>query len=96
MKIELSDELLKETVNRLLQKGNPEKIYLFGSYARKEETETSDIDLFIIEETKLPKQKRSPRYYVSLKGLFPRKDIIVWTPKEFNEWKSISLTKKEE
>ncbi len=43
---------IKEKVSPVAKKYNIEKVYLFGSYARGEATEKSDVDL-LIEFTKL-------------------------------------------
>ena len=33
--------------------------------------------------------RRSPRYYHALAGLFPAKDIVVYTPEEVSEWSDV-------
>ena len=38
---------LKAEIYRIARKHNAEKVYVFGSCARKEETPESDVDLFI-------------------------------------------------
>jgi len=43
--------LIKELLKCLLQEGIPiEKVYLYGSYARGEENEESDIDVLLVSE----------------------------------------------
>jgi predicted nucleotidyltransferase len=43
--------LIKKFLNLLLQEGIPvEKAYLYGSYARGEENEESDIDILLVSE----------------------------------------------
>ncbi|HUG90928.1 MAG TPA: nucleotidyltransferase domain-containing protein, partial [Planctomycetaceae bacterium] len=78
----VTDELLDEIVRRILYVGAPQKAVLFGSRARGEARPDSDLDLLIIEESDLPRYKRSPPYYLVLADLFPSKDIIVYTPAE--------------
>lgn len=39
---------LKEAVRRIIEKFNPEKIILFGSYAYGQPTADSDMDLMVI------------------------------------------------
>jgi predicted nucleotidyltransferase len=60
--------------------GDPIKIVLFGSRARDDARPDCDIDILIVEESDLP------RYLRALVGLFPSKDIVVWTPDEIEEW----------
>jgi len=86
----VTDELLREAVRRIVQAGNPIKIVLFGSRGRGDARPESDLDLLIIEESNLPRYKRSPPYYRALVGLFPSKDIVVWTPEEAAEWANVA------
>ncbi len=85
----VTEELLGELVARMLRAGNPEKIILFGSRARGNARHDSDIDVLVIEESSLPRYKRSAPYRRALTGLFPAKDIVVWTPQEVEEWSQV-------
>lgn len=49
----------------------------------------SDLDLLVIEESDRPRYERSGRYRRVLCGVFPAKDIVVWTPQQFKEWKAV-------
>ena len=79
---QVTEDLLQEVVRRMLAVGAPSKIVLFGSRARGDARADSDLDLLIIEASDLPRYKRSPRYLRALIGLFPAKDVVVWTPEE--------------
>ncbi|MCB1144996.1 MAG: nucleotidyltransferase domain-containing protein [Leptospiraceae bacterium] len=82
------EELKQRILDSLLSQGKPEKVYVFGSYARNDFTKNSDIDLFIIEKTDLQKGKRATKYFRILRDLSIPKDIIVYTPEEFESRKS--------
>jgi predicted nucleotidyltransferase len=82
----VTDDLLAEMVRCIRLVGDPIKIVLFGSRARDDARPDSDIDILIVEESDLPRYKRAPRYLRALVGLFPSKDIVVWTPDEIEEW----------
>lgn len=80
---------LKEVVDRIRAVGEPLKVVLFGSQARGDTHPESDLDLLVVEESDLPRYKRSPRYYKALAGVFPTKDITVWTPTEIQDWAAV-------
>ncbi len=88
----LTEHLLEDIVVRLQTAGKPRKIVLFGSYARGQARPDSDLDLLIIEESAWPRYKRAVPYLRALVGLFPAKDIVVWTPAEIEEWKDVPNT----
>ena len=76
---EIKKEIQKVT-NRIVKEFQPEKIILFGSWAWGKPSPDSDVDLFIVKET-----KRSTREIArEISGMiFPRPfplDIIVYTP----------------
>ena len=81
------DQLKERILNSILSEGNPEKIFIFGSYAKNNATINSDIDRFIVERTDLKKGKRASKYFRNLRDLPIPKDIIVYTPDEFESRK---------
>ena len=85
----VTEELLQEAVRQILSVGSPEKIVLFGSWARGQARPDSDLDLLIIEEFDSPRQRRAGRYRMALLGLFPAKDIVVWMPSEVTQWRDV-------
>jgi len=88
----IDENLLSDIVQRILKVAQPEKIILFGSYARGEATEASDLDLLIIQPSDLPRYKRSTPVRLALRGLFPSKDVVIYTPEEVKEWESASTS----
>lgn len=70
-------------VDEIVQGYNPEKIYLFGSYADNTADSDSDIDLFIIKNTKAKQNERNIQVREAIKTYpYVGMDIIVYTPQE--------------
>lgn len=76
---------INEIISKIALHFDPDKIILFGSYASGNATNDSDLDLLIIQETELPRHKRSFDIQKSLKGSMIPMDILVYTIKEFEE-----------
>lgn len=78
-------EKLKEITDKIVKEYKPEKIILFGSYAWGEPDPDSDVDLFVIKDTKESSSKRRE----ALNELFSRREIamdfLVYTPSEIEE-----------
>jgi predicted nucleotidyltransferase len=85
----VTEALLAEVVRRIVSVGDPFRIVLFGSRAKGHARPDSDLDLLIIEESDLPRYKRPARYLRALIGLFPEKDVVVWTEAEVEEWAEV-------
>jgi predicted nucleotidyltransferase len=85
-----SEPLLQTIVQRLLAAGQPQKIILFGSQAHGQAGRDSDYDLLVIENSSQPRYRRSVSYRRALKDLGTSKDIVVWTPREIEEWQNVS------
>lgn len=67
-----------------LKKTNPKAIILFGSAARGEVGEDSDLDILVIQETNKPFTDRIREARANVRTNIPL-DIIVITPKEAKE-----------
>ena len=84
----LSLEYIKGSFAPVLKAGGAERAIIFGSYARGEADEYSDVDLVIIKETGLSFLDR----YTDFQGLFEatRKalQILVYTPEEFDDMRA--------
>ena len=80
----VSPGFLEEVVDRLAQGLHPEQIYLFGSQARAQAAESSDIDLLVVvADSDLPRHRREALSYDLLWGLTTPVDVIVLTRAEF-------------
>ncbi|MCK4542010.1 MAG: nucleotidyltransferase domain-containing protein [Spirochaetales bacterium] len=69
----------------------PEKVILFGSYARETANESSDLDLLIISdrEKNLPRYKRGLKLRVKLAEYRFKKDLLFYTFDEISKWEQV-------
>ena len=79
---------ISDIINRIVAEYAPEKIILFGSYANGNPSDNSDLDLFIIKESSLPRPDRSVNIRRMLAEENIPMDIIVYTPEEVEKSKS--------
>ncbi len=61
----------------------PEQVYLFGSWARGEEDELSDLDVVVIKHTTAPFFDRLREVGALLPTDLGAVDVLVYTPEEF-------------
>jgi predicted nucleotidyltransferase len=80
---------LSEVVDRIVRKFHPERIILFGSWARGTAREDSDLDLLVVLAKSEHKRKTAIQIGNSLSNLPIGKDIIVTTPEDIEKYGKI-------
>jgi predicted nucleotidyltransferase len=88
----VSEETIKEAAMRIVEKFHPERINLFGSYARGVADEKSDVDLLVISPLRKKRRALILEMNRSLWGLGLARDIVILTQKEFEAEKEIPGT----
>ena len=83
----ISQKIIQESVELLKKAANPVKIILFGSYARGDSTEDSDLDFLIIEKEVKARRMEMVRLMDVLSPLRIPVDVLVISEKTYNEWK---------
>jgi predicted nucleotidyltransferase len=78
---------IEQVATKLGIAANAERVILFGSYARGNAREHSDVDYMIIAESTLPRFKRSRELYKMLRPHPFGMDIVVYTPEEIEKGK---------
>ena len=83
---------IQQIVDTIVNEVSPEKVILFGSASKGENTSQSDIDLLVVESEPFGK-KRSRRKELGrlLKALLPFDqpiDILLYTHDEVQRWRS--------
>ena len=66
-----------------LRRYRPERVYLFGSWARGEEDDLSDLDVVVIKRTSSPFFDRLREVLELLPPGTGGIDVLVYTPEEF-------------
>ena len=79
---EITDGLIKYIIDKIVKEVRPDKIILFGSYARGTATKDSDLDLFIIKDSKVDNREIRRKIDLLLFGRRFGVDIIVRKPQE--------------
>ena len=88
----ITKEQIQEVTKVIVDTVHPQKVYMFGSYAKGTATEDSDLDLLVVvKDSVLPKRKRTIPIYMSF---FKMKatvntDILVRTEAELREWENV-------
>lgn len=78
----ISGEQIQQAVERLVAAANPSKVILFGSYARGDATEDSDLDLMVIEQQVLNKFEEMIRLHREIGDVGVGVDVLVYSDEE--------------
>ena len=84
-----TNDRIPEIVSRIVNTTQPEKVILFGSRARGDARPTSDYDVLVIQHSDEPRYRRSVALYVALADLPVEVEVMVYTPKEVEEWSEV-------
>ena len=79
--------MLAEVVRRVVEACEPESIVLFGSAARGEMTEHSDLDLLVIKGGKYSHDRVATAIYKSLSGIDHSVDVVLATPEDIERYR---------
>jgi uncharacterized protein len=88
----ISDEILNEVKQRLVNRFHPDKIILFGSQARGTADDRSDVDLLVICPVVGNRRALTLAMDRALWGLRLARDIVVLTPEEYEQDRQIPGT----
>ena len=87
-----AQDIIDDMVRRIVARFQPEKVILFGSYARGTAGPDSDVDLLVIMAVTGSKRDKMTEIYGSLSPMGLPKDIIVATPEEVEKYRGIPGT----
>jgi predicted nucleotidyltransferase len=88
--IDVTEEVLSDMVQAIVREVDPERIYLFGSRARGEARQDSDVDLLIVVSDPFgPEHSRFQeinRVYRALSSFRVPNDVLLYSSDEFAKW----------
>jgi predicted nucleotidyltransferase len=85
---------IKSITECIVREYRPDKIILFGSWARGHANAQSDIDLLVISdrEKRLPRYKRGLNVRLLLSQFSSPKDILFYTHEDVERWRDVPQT----
>ena len=83
---------LEQMVRVIVERFDPERIILFGSYARGTAGPDSDVDLLVVMAVRGSRRRKAAEIGAALHRFRVPKDIVVTTPAEFEWRKEVSGT----
>ncbi len=81
----ISQETIQQAVSTLVAVAKPQKVILFGSYARNEATEDSDLDLLVIEDQLEDKFAEMGKLRHAIGQIGIGIDVLVYSQQEVNK-----------
>lgn len=81
-KTRITAEQIAQAVALLVEAARPEQIVLFGSHARGDARDDSDLDLLVVERVLFNKAQEMVRLRRALRPLGISADVLVTTPEE--------------
>ena len=78
----LTETELHSLVDKIVQCMQPDKVIIFGSYAKGTASHKSDLDILIVKDTHLPMINRNNKVKSLVNNLIIPVDIHVYTPEE--------------
>lgn len=86
------EEIIRKMTDRIVERFHPEKIILFGSHARGNATEDSDLDFLVLMSFQGRRIDLCADLLKALAGFGVSKDVMVLTPDEYERKKDIPGT----
>jgi predicted nucleotidyltransferase len=83
----ITEDSLQEIIHRIVDVASPERIILFGSAARGEMNENSDIDLLVVKGGDYDYYRLMGDIYMRLHGVDHAVDVILVTPEQVERYK---------
>src|SRR3954464_8450397 len=82
----LSSREISRVVALIVEALSPERVIVFGSYAKGKANARSDLDVLVVKDTPLPPVRRADGVRPLLARLLVPVDVHVYTPEEVEEY----------
>ena len=82
----LTEKEIRNLIDRIVTRIQPQKVIIFGSYAKDTATSKSDLDILVIKETELPMANRADDLKPILSNSLVPVDVHIYTPEEVEEY----------
>lgn len=73
---------MAQVVERIVALCDPDQVYVFGSYAKGNATDRSDLDLLVVRPSELPRSHRGRDVTAVLSDVAFAFDVLFYTPQE--------------
>src|SRR5512137_1988959 len=92
MQMQAAEKIIAQMERRIVVEFNPQKIILFGSYARGTAGPDSDVDLMVVMPVQGSRRQKRVAIRTALSGMGLAKDVIVVTPDEVERCRDLAGT----
>lgn len=87
----ISEHTIRQVTERLAEAAPDATIILFGSHARGDARESSDLDILVVQPVVTARRREMTRLSDAVRGLAPV-DILVTSRENFEEWGGVPGT----
>lgn len=89
--VNIPDDVIERMTRRIVREVHPQRILLFGSWARGEASEHSDVDFLVVEREPFgenrSRRKEAVRIWLCLSEFRVPTAILVYSTSEVAQWK---------
>ena len=84
----LTEDALQEIIRRVVEVAEPDRIMLFGSAARGDMGDNSDVDLLVIKSGEFDYHRLMGDIYINLHGVGQAVDVVLATPEQVERYRN--------
>lgn len=92
--VNIPDDLIDRMTQRIVREVHPQKILLFGSWARGQANKESDVDFLVVEREPFggnrSRRQEAARIWRCLSEFRVPTDILVYSASELSQWQDSS------